>query len=191
MTSCGGTFPLRKPGTLISLPSGAINSLLHRVRLDVHLDPHARVAQLGDRGPHRRRSLLIAPRSNAAVRSIAKASRRPTGPVTSQARSRSRIVRVPSSPAFAVWSLLTRDPLAQPLALPRGHRPRGPGLLERDSTLGGEVEEALALLALSRRTEEQPREQAQGDEALLDHHQDPGGALVGKGRDSVLGLSRR
>ena len=68
---------------------GALEALLDGFGLDPDVQSDAGVSELGDGGLHRRPSLVTAPWIKAAARSQAKATRRPTGPVTIQARSRS------------------------------------------------------------------------------------------------------
>src|SRR4051794_9656756 len=80
----------RHPHVAGELPRGALDALLDVVGLDADVHAYARVSKLGDGGPHRRSTLLIAPRTKATPRSARKATKRPTGPVTSHAPSRSR-----------------------------------------------------------------------------------------------------
>ncbi len=89
----GGHLALAEPGTRMS-PASCWAARSTRcsdgVGLDSDVDPHARVAKLGDRGPHRRTTLLAAALITAAARSRTNATKRPTGPVTSRAANRSR-----------------------------------------------------------------------------------------------------
>ena len=92
MTSCGGTLPLRKPGSFIS-PAICFAARSTRcastLRLDPDLEPRARLGKLGYFGPHLRLSLLRAHEPAAAPRSPANAATRPSGPVTTHAARRS------------------------------------------------------------------------------------------------------
>ncbi len=68
----------------------------------------------------------------------------------------------------------------------RGRRPRRSrraGLGEVEAPGAGEVEKVLALLALAGGAQEQPAEEPEGEDGLLDHHDRPGEVLVGQRGD--------
>src|SRR4051794_7402392 len=81
------------------------------------------------------------------------------------------------------------DALSQLRPAARGDGPRGPALVERDASRGGEVEQLLALLALARAAQEEPAEEADGEDRALDHHDPAGDDLVGLRRDVVRPLT--
>src|SRR3954453_11504487 len=75
------------------------------------------------------------------------------------------------------------QPAAQLVAAAGRHRSCRAALVELDAALGREVEQLLALLALAREAQEEPREQADGQKRALDHHDRAGDVLVLDGGD--------
>src|SRR3954471_6645348 len=75
------------------------------------------------------------------------------------------------------------EALAQLGAAAGGHGAGRAAVGELDAAGGGEVEQLLALLALARAAQEQPAEQADGQDRALDHHDRAGRVLVLQRRD--------
>jgi hypothetical protein len=80
--------------------------------------------------------------------------------------------------------------LLQPRPVPGRDRPLGPLLVQGDAAILRQVEQALLLDPLPRGLEEDPGEQAEGEEGALDHHHHAGGALVGDRADPPVALAR-
>src|SRR3954471_20480755 len=115
------------------------------------------------------------------AKSTTKAAPRPRGPVTSQARALTSADMLPSP---ARRSAARHDPFFQPRPVPGRYGALGAALVEGEAALLGQLEQALALRAFARYLEEDPGEDAEGEEGALDHHDRAGGALVGDRRDA-------
>src|ERR1700727_3194957 len=71
----------------------------------------------------------------------------------------------------------------------RGDGTRGAFLGQLEPLRAGVVEQILALLTLARGAQEQPTEQPECEEGLLDHHDCAGDVLVGERRDVMHGVA--
>ena len=84
---------------------------------------------------------------------------------------------------------LREDPFAQRVAAARRDRSGGAFVGELDAVRRRQLDQRLLLLALARRAQEQPAEQADRDERALDHHDRARRALVVGRRDAPVGLA--
>ena len=120
------------------------------------------------------------PRRRATAKSTANAEPRPIGPVTSQARNLfTRIPVAGEKPSLEQGPVAGRD------------RPPRPALVERDSTSFCAARSAAASHPLPGRARRTSRPGPRGAGSPLDHHDGPGGALVGERGDVPVTLARR